>query len=319
MKICQYCGKEYRGRKDRPNSKFCSAACRRAATGAPCLYSCDNCGKQFLVSSTKINQLNSGKRKHICCSKNCFDELQGPSFDDIKTAFDARDYFLITNKKLKAKEKYEYICPKHQEQGSQFITYNNLKSGYGCPFCGQERASEKRRTPYQEVKATFNAHDMFLIEQPYINGNTPLKYICYHHKDKGIQRMSYSNAQRQFCPYCNRSKGEKKISNFLQQNHIDFTEQKRFSGLVGVKGKSLSYDFFIPSHNALIEYQGEFHDGTARLSNAESFIVQQEHDRRKREYATLKHINLIEIWYYQYHNIEEILKDSLHLSVETAG
>lgn len=319
MKICQYCGKEYRGRKDRPNSKFCSLECRRAATGAPQLYPCDNCGEYFLVSSTKIKQLNSGKRKYICCSKKCFDELQGPSFDDIKAAFDARGYFLITNEKLKAKEKYEYICPKHQERGSQFITYNNIKSGCGCLFCGQEKTQEKRRASYQEVKAAFNAHDMFLIEQPYVNSHSPLKYICYHHKDKGIQKMSYSNAQRQFCPYCNRSKGEEQISKFLQRNHINFTEQKRFPNLVGVKGRPLSYDFFIPSHNTLIEYQGEFHDGTARLSNTDTFIVQKEHDRRKREFATLNHINLIEIWYYQYKNIDNILINSLHLSVETAG
>ena len=69
----------------------------------------------------------------------------------------------------------------------------------------------------------------------------------------------------------------------------------------------------------MIEYQGEFHDGTARLSNTDTFIVQKEHDRRKREFATLNHINLIEIWYYQYENIDNILINSLHLSVETAG
>ena len=35
----------------------------------------------------------------------------------------------------------------------------------------------------------------------------------------------------------------------------------------------------------LIEYQGEFHDGTANIQTEEDFKIQSEHDRRKAEYA----------------------------------
>ena len=37
------------------------------------------------------------------------------------------------------------------------------------------------------------------------------------------------------------------------------------------------------------------------------FERQQEHDRRKKEYALQNNIELLEIWYYDYDNIEEIL------------
>ena len=48
-------------------------------------------------------------------------------------------------------------------------------------------------------------------------------------------------------------------------------------------------------------------------------MIQQEHDKRKREYAESHGYDLLEIWYFQKDNIEQILSKALHLSVETAG
>lgn len=45
------------------------------------------------------------------------------TYDEIKKEFEDRDYILLTNHKLKCNEKYEYICKKHQDKGSQFIDW----------------------------------------------------------------------------------------------------------------------------------------------------------------------------------------------------
>ena len=45
----------------------------------------------------------------------------------------------------------------------------------------------------------------------------------------------------------------------------------------------------------------------------EDFERQLEHDRRKKEYAKQNNINLLEIWYYDIDNIEEILINELNL------
>lgn len=55
--------------------------------------------------------------------------------------------------------------------------------------------------------------------------------------------------------------------------------------LVGDGGGNLSYDFYLKEDNLLIEYQGEFHDGSDRMPDKSYLPTQQEHDRRKREYA----------------------------------
>ena len=57
----------------------------------------------------------------------------------------------------------------------------------------------------------------------------------------------------------------------------------------------------------LIECQGEFHDGTAYHQTQEGYLIQQEHDKRKQEYAKIHKIKLLEIWYWDYENINEIL------------
>lgn len=115
------------------------------------------------------------------------------------------------------------------------------------------------------------------------------------------------------CPKCNLSKGEKRIERYLINHNIEFFPQKTFDGLLGIGNGSLSYDFYIPIYNTLIEYQGEQHEkpidfkGEGKINSLKNFKTQQEHDKRKREYAKHNNINLLEIWYYNFDNIEKFL------------
>ena len=52
-------------------------------------------------------------------------------------------------------------------------------------------------------------------------------------------------------------------------------------------------------------------DGTVSNQTEERFLIQKEHDKRKREYANLHKIKLLEIWYWDYKNIYAILTDVL--------
>ena len=69
----------------------------------------------------------------------------------------------------------------------------------------------------------------------------------------------------------------------------------------------------MPSYNLLIEFQGEYHDGTARNQTEEGFKKQQEYDKKKKEYAKNNNIDLLEIWYWDFNNIENILIEKLSL------
>ena len=108
---------------------------------------------------------------------------------------------------------------------------------------------------------------------------------------------------------CNISKGEKRVSACLLNKNILFNNQKMFTGLVGINSGNLSYDFYLPNQNLLIEYQGEQHEKyiSGFHKNIEDFYKQIEHDKRKKEYAQNNNINLLEIWYWDFDNIENIL------------
>lgn len=99
------------------------------------------------------------------------------------------------------------------------------------------------------------------------------------------------------------------IHTILTEYGIKFIPQKSFDGLLGIKGNPLTYDFYIPACNLLIEYQGEYHDHSVSFQTDEDFEKQKEHDRRKREYAEVHGIHLLEIWYYD--NLEEKLRQEL--------
>ena len=75
----------------------------------------------------------------------------------------------------------------------------------------------------------------------------------------------------------------------------------------------MSYDFYLPQYNLLIEYQGIQHEEFIEEFHKfkRGFIIQKEHDRRKEKYAKDNNIELLKIWYYDYENIEEILLKAL--------
>jgi hypothetical protein len=126
------------------------------------------------------------------------------------------------------------------------------------------------------------------------------------------------NSLKTGCPKCNKSKGEEKIKEFFDKNNISYIPQKSFDNLTGIKGGLLSYDFYILDYNLLIEYQGEFHDGNTRIQSKNDIIRQQEHDKRKKQYAIDNNINLLEIWYWDFDNIEEILENELSKMCRTS-
>lgn len=68
----------------------------------------------------------------------------------------------------------------------------------------------------------------------------------------------------------------------------------------------------MPFYNVLIEFQGEQHKRPVEyFGGDEKFRKQQEHDKRKREYAANHNIPLLEIWHDEIDRIDSILDNYL--------
>ena len=94
----------------------------------------------------------------------------------------------------------------------------------------------------------------------------------------------------------------KKIKKFLEKNNILYETQKRFKEL-----PRLSFDFYVPDVNLLIEYQGEQHYLDVAFFNKKyhSMDITKKHDQMKKEHCQKNNIRLIEIPYYDFDKLNE--------------
>ena len=161
--------------------------------------------------------------------------------------------------------------------------------GQGCPIC----KGTPKRTPKQYfIECKESKYDLPI--EDYINSHTKIKHKCS--KGHIYPQTPCNHLQGYGCPICNESHGEKFIRNYLDKNNIKYESQKRFHDL---KDKTyLSYDFYLPKQNILIEYQGIQHYEECNYFGGDTtFKKQQYHDNLKREYAKNNGYKLLELHY----------------------
>lgn len=74
----------------------------------------------------------------------------------------------------------------------------------------------------------------------------------------------------------------------------------------------LPFDFYIPSKNLLIEYNGGQHyKPVNHFGGYDSFLLRKHHDWLKRKYARDNNIKLLTIPYWDFKIIDELLEESL--------
>lgn len=184
----------------------------------------------------------------------------------------------------------------------------SILSGFGCPKCvGRHKTTEEFKKEMEKINPNIEIIGEY--------AGSKIKTECKCKVCSNVWLAKPSNLRYTGCPVCCESHGERRIRKYLSDYKINFIPQKTYNELLGVGGRNLSYDFYLPDYNILIEYQGEFHDGTAYQQSEEEYKIQQEHDKRKHEYAELHNIKLLEIWYWNFDNIEEILEREIHINI----
>ena len=209
-------------------------------------------------------------------------------------------------------------CQEKDYHNDYEVSCDKFISGRRCPYCANHKTHIFDSFGYHNFDKVMSWHPDNDISPFRVapNSKKKFKFIC---PDCGYKWNSalYAISNGGWCPQCNSSKGEKEITKWLRLNNIEFIAQKTFDGLVGLGGGNLSYDFYLPEYNLLIEYQGKQHEEFIKYFYMTEcdFNKQQEHDRRKREYAKKNNIELLEIWYWDFDNIEEILYKQIKFKI----
>jgi hypothetical protein len=183
--------------------------------------------------------------------------------------------------------------------------------GQGCPKCKGGVSYNTIDFITNSILTHGNRYDYSLVN--YINSRTPVCIICREHGE--FWQLPGDHYSGCGCTKCIESSGERQIRTYLEANGIGYSPQKRFTNLRGCGDKALPFDFYIPKHNLLIEYDGRQHFIPVDYFGGESGLtIVQEHDRRKTKYCADNGVRLLRIPYTIVGiDIDSVLKSALKI------
>lgn len=261
--------------------------------------------------STPYNLLKGKIGCELCRREKISRKHKRTKKDFESRLFDVNPNIDVVGEYIQCKKHIECKCNIHNE--IFFMTPDHLIQGKtGCRQCIQNKYHISGLKSHEQFMTEMKSiHPNIQVIGIYDGAKSRVDVLCMKcgHEWSPVASSLISGFG---CPVCASSHGERRINAFLINHNIDFIPQKSFNALRGLGGGLLSYDFYLPKYNMLIEYQGEFHDGTAWQQTEIDFLRQQEHDKRKKIYAKEHNIYLLEIWYWDYDNIEQILNDILN-------
>ena len=182
-----------------------------------------------------------------------------------------------------------------------------LLCGWCCVPCKltKKAVAYAKRFLENAVKIHGNTYDY--SKSIYTHNNRPVIIICKYHgefKQKPAHHITY----RSGCPVCCISKGESQIGMWLTQNNIKYIHQYK----IKIDEYKHWFDFYIPTHNTIIEFQGAQHyRSVKRWGGIKAFKIRKQRDNIKREYCLKNNIIFLEIKFDQMKEIEKILENSL--------
>lgn len=194
-------------------------------------------------------------------------------------------------------------------------TFSNFTAEYwittkSCPYCYIKR----KDTNIREGLSSLLSSEYEIIEKDIIKSENTV--ISIKHACGGVvSRKASVFLKNGFkCPICYpyESKGSRKITEYLTKNKYVFEKEKIFPDLFDKN--VLRYDFYIPSINILIEFDGIQHFKPTFGSKEHrkiNFELTRKHDLMKNEYALSHNIKLIRIKYTDLERIETILEREL--------
>jgi very-short-patch-repair endonuclease len=202
-------------------------------------------------------------------------------------------------------EKVDVICPDH---GAISIIAKAHWEGAECGKCwGRNLNNDEIIEKFKKVHG--DTYDYNKVE--YKKQKTFVIITCKKHGD--FKQRPGDHLRGCGCQKCSESRGEKRIRIFLTNNNYNFKAQKFFKDCRNdITGKVFKFDFYLEDQNMCIEFDGIYHYEEVEFNGGnEVFIETKRRDEIKNNYCKDKGMKLIRIPYWEYKNIEEILKREL--------
>ena len=272
---------------------------------------CDICNH---IWNVKPNNLMNGSGCPNCCNNDKGNSLRWNTEQFIQQLANKNTNVLLLSEYINYNTKVVVQC---KECNTIFeITPHHLLNGHGCKKCASKKVGDILRKDNDDfILELEKISSTIRILSKYVNSKTNVKCQCTICGNEWVATPN-NLLKGTGCIMCNhkQSKGEQKVQSILEDWQIGYISQYTYDDLLGVNNGKLSYDFYLPRYNLLVEVQGIQHEKSVDIFGGDTqFKKQQEHDKRKREYAKSHGYRLLEIWYYDFDNIEEILNRELEV------
>ncbi len=211
-----------------------------------------------------------------------------------------------------------HLCPKCNEEKPFTIEFFELRKDTNklrensCKKCDEKRKNKL----YSENKEHFSNLNKKWVKENFDIRKEYLKEYYQENKqviDKQKKEWTKNNReynieyQRNYRIENGRTTGtgqtipEKQIEQFLIENNIKYIKEHSFNDCRGIKNGTLSFDFYLPETNTIVEFDGPHH--FKPIFGVYNFKRQIEHDKRKSEYCQENNIRLIRIAYFENLNV----------------
>ena len=173
------------------------------------------------------------------------------------------------------------------------IRQNDIMNGHGCPRCNGGLEWNNKRLQ-DELTKRYGGD--YTVLGTVIDAIT--KVDIRHNVCGNVWNVKpVSITLEQQCPYCRaRSHGEQWIDGWLKDQGVTFNSQQVFDDCRDER--CLPFDFYLPSYNLVIEYDGEQHYHPVKMfGGKESYEYTHRHDLIKNKYCEDNGINLLRIPY----------------------
>ena len=181
--------------------------------------------------------------------------------------------------------------------------------GIGCPHCGNSHINGRSKDEIiEECQSVHHGRYKYQNLPERANQHDRIEIICTKH---GLFKQSIKyHLMGGGCPICSNSKHANLLANELDDLEVEYDREKTFPWLRRCKkGNGLRLDFYLPSFNVAVEYQGAMHFGI-HVNNKYTFKQEDYEDlynRDKAKYNLCKEHG-IRVFYFCY-NKEYIPED----------
>ena len=302
---------------------------------------CKNCGSKFFPTIEKCKEYSQG-RGYVLLSD---DYING----SVKMSFECVQCNNIFQMKWNHFYNGEHGCPycskhfpvgienckkKAQVEGYTILSKNyinaHVKMIFRHDFCGYEFDMDwssfdhkGSRCPkcMKRAKPTIETMSIFCEDKGYemiSNFYSLTEKLTFKHTSCGYTFTAMWNSFQQGhgCPKCKRSSGERKIEELIMMwgyvRERDYSTNKRFSECRDKQ--PLPFDFFFHKENILCEFQGiQHYEVNEFLKKRMDLKDRKKKDKIKKKWAIKNGYRFLEIPYWEFENIEEILRKELNI------